>query len=98
MGRASTAIFVSLMAGVLAGGAGAQPASGPVQTACKPEIERHCAATSAGPELRTCLEEKRGEVSAECRLALETHDPPGCPPGMDCPVQPGQRDQPEKKQ
>ncbi len=37
---------------------------------CRPEIERHCRSSSSPAALKSCLEERRGELSADCRASL----------------------------
>jgi hypothetical protein len=47
--------------------------TGPVADACKDDIAKYCADKSHGSgEVRTCLEEQKDKVSAECKTALET--------------------------
>ena len=46
--------------------------SGPVANSCKAEIEKFCDDKSHNGDVRACLEEKKAEVSAPCRQALDT--------------------------
>jgi hypothetical protein len=47
--------------------------NGPVATACKGDIATYCAGKGHGDrEVRTCLEDNKGKVSAACKTALDT--------------------------
>lgn len=54
----------------------AEEAGGPVAAQCKAEIEKHCAdkAHDHGA-VRTCLTEKKDELSEPCKKALESTGP-----------------------
>lgn len=50
--------------------------TGPVQEACKADIEKLCPGKShVRREIRTCLEEKKAEVSEACKAALDSTGP-----------------------
>jgi Delta7-sterol 5-desaturase len=37
---------------------------------CRPEIERYCRSAGSPPALKSCLEARRGDLSADCRASL----------------------------
>ncbi|MGZ6480495.1 MAG: cysteine rich repeat-containing protein [Bdellovibrionales bacterium] len=55
---------------------GGSRGQGPVATQCKTEIEKFCADKKhEHGEVRLCLEAKKDELSAKCKLALESTGP-----------------------
>lgn len=50
--------------------------NGPVMTKCKTDIEKYCADKKhVKGEVRSCLEEKKAELTEECKMALESTGP-----------------------
>ncbi|MEQ1715359.1 MAG: cysteine rich repeat-containing protein [Hyphomicrobium sp.] len=69
-----TLATVLLASTVLTAGVSAQ--QGPVATACKDDISKHCAGKEHGQgEVRACLEANKDKVSAACKTALDTTGP-----------------------
>ena len=49
--------------------------TGPVATACKNDIAKHCAGKTHDGEVRACLMAAKGKVSSACQTALDTTGP-----------------------
>ena len=71
----SRTIIIASAAAVIAAVAGiavtASAQTGPVATACKADITKHCAGKSHDGEVRACLTAVKAQVSAACQSALD---------------------------
>lgn len=67
-----TSMIATLPFAIVALTSGASAQSGPVATACKDEIVKHCAGKPHDGGVRVCLETNYEKVSAACKTALDT--------------------------
>jgi len=74
--RTHSVIVAAILAASTLPAAAQGAGQGPVATACKADIEKHCAGKPhGGGEVRACLEAKKAEVSAGCKAALDSTGP-----------------------